>query len=185
MSKRVFITTNWDSLRSSVLPEAAPGRNGNKCIDQLSNDTKVLYYNNPDFGLNNQNNSACIILIHDMSYEDVIVNIDIKHDDYLLHHTRPNNPTPKYEEKFGTNKTNGKHQLHDSKYPLVFKIIFDDEIQYQDKAEEIIKAIFYDPEEEKLTEAIFAAIYDKKSEQEIEVVIKERDNHVNDKLNKK
>jgi hypothetical protein len=131
MSKRIFITTNWASLNDNVLPVAAPDRNNdNRGINTLSNNNPALYYN-------------ANILLHDESYTTTINAIPIEGDDFLLHHSRPNNPTPNYREKFGENKRSGIHQLHDPKYPAVFKIIFDNE---GNKAERIIEFLF--PSEE-------------------------------------
>lgn len=109
----------------------------------------------------------------------VVVNVN---EDYLLHHQTINDSIKNLFNERCTQKGHHTQNVSDY-YRPVFDILLND--TQIDKFNKIIQAIALDPEEEKRTEAIFAAIYDKKSEQEIETAIKERDKYVNSKHNKK
>lgn len=182
MSKRIFISTdatlhgifggiNYLNLQSKL-------NNSNLSLLNDEN-TDLVYFNGQTF--DKTSIQADIIIVKDSSTK-TLAGINAAND-FLLHHTQTDAHIRNVVEKFEGRKIQGRHP--DLFYLDVFKIIFDDSIFSANKCEKIINAVFYDPEEEKLTEAIFTAIYDKKSEQEIEAVVKERDNHVNIKLNKK
>lgn len=150
--KRIFISTDWDRLRDSVLPVAAPNRNNiTKGIDLLGQTNSLLYFNSNTFTFSEVQINSEIILIYDEDYSNAINLIDTdKGTDLLLHHSRPNNPTPDYSIKFD-HKVTGEHELTGRNYPDVFKIIFNDAIT--DKLSEILKVLgFTDKEvEEKET----------------------------------
>lgn len=150
--KRIFISTDWDRLRDSVLPVAAPNRNNiTKGIDLLGQTNSLLYFDSNTFTFSKVQIDSEIILIYDEDYSKAINLIETdKGTDLLLHHSRPNNPTPDYSIKFD-HKVTGEHELTGRNYPDVFKIIFNDAIT--DKLSEILKVLgFTDKEvEEKET----------------------------------
>lgn len=144
--KRVFISTNWDRLSANVLPIAAPDwGQDNKGIYLLGPETPILYYNHNSKTFQSEKVESNIILLYDENYSETISNIPInKEKDCLLHHSKPDKPTPpSYSEKF-MHLTTGEHELTGKKYPDVFKIIFDKE---ENKFERILSVLGFTPEQ--------------------------------------
>ena len=134
---RVFIATDPYKLKSSVFPEIA-GRTTSKGVNYLSEKTPLLYFNQSENVFTPEIKPSCnLILLLDVKYQESILKLTpILDSDFLLHHGIPENVN--YSEF--KNKVSGAHERHDTKYPPVFQIIFDDSIT--NKAEKIIKLLF-------------------------------------------
>lgn len=168
--KRLFITTDVTKIESMY------SRTGH---EEKKNKVSQYFFQLPkEFAYNDE---LTIVVLKDNFVDWASYNIN-KESDYILYHrTSEKEVIESIHQTFNTYK-DGQHvlnELHDQ----VFRIIFDD--NENDKAAKVLQAYGFDPDEERLTEAIFAAIYEKKSEEEIETAIKTRDGHLANKSNRR
>lgn len=172
--KRLFITTNVEKASDMYNRTGHEARKTKVDTDFAEINTSDKQY---------QYNEELTVLVLPDTFTDWQKYDIKKEEDYILYHqeqrVRPTNTTLNL---FKSNK--GSSHILGNPHDKVYRIIFDDTKRDTDKAKEILEVIAFDHEEERLTEAIFTAIYDKKQEEEIEAAIKARDNYVNSKLNK-
>ena len=97
-----------------------------------------------------------------------------RQSDYLLYHQL----TKEGVQNAFDNKTFGNHLIGEEyKYGKVFEILLNNR-PADKKAEEIVKSIFYDPQEETLTEDVFNVIYRQQDEEAIEKAVNKRDKYI-------
>jgi len=168
--KRLFITTDVSKIESMY------NRSGH---EERKNKVSRYFFQLPkEFAYNDE---LKIVVLKDNFVDWASYKIN-KESDYILYHRTSEKDVVESIHKTFNNYKDGQHvlnELHDQ----VFRIIFDD--KENDKATKVLQAYGFDPEEESLTEAIFAAIYEKKSEDEIEAAIKIRDKHLVNKSNRR
>lgn len=141
--KRIFINTDFTRLKNNII-----GVIDNYFgIELLSDLSRVLYYNQVNGTFQTDKCESNIVLIKDEIDNFDFSGFGINENDYLLHHSRP--------ENFGVNEFNSKrkkgmHEINDPVYTPVFDIIFDI-IPNTEKANKIIDFLF--PKEEVILEA--------------------------------
>lgn len=142
---RVIISTNYKALAVNVIDPQTESHLG---IENLSDDNATLYLNISSGKFDNIYIDTNLILtkdkVNNIPYD--FRSLGITENDYLLHHSQPNN----CGLGIFKNRAKGMHERHCELYPPVFKIIFDKTISPENKADKIIEELFGKKRIEKL-----------------------------------